>query len=153
MDLSLCLVSLQYANALSSIKRLTKLRNLFSLFLDATFGVQCGLLRALGLQLLYALLVLICLFIIGLPVIASLAFEWGSNLGLLGMWIGVPGAYILLNISMFIAHRVRNWTKYSQEIVERERLLKSLREEEESSSNPSDPSPPVGGVTVELAVV
>ena len=101
--------------------------------------------------MLYALLVLICLFIIGLPVIASLAFEWGSNLGLVGMWIGVPGAYILLNVTMFIAHRVRNWTKYSQEIVERERLLKRLREEE-SSSNPSEPSPPVGEA-VELAVV
>jgi hypothetical protein len=65
-------------------------------------------------------------------VIASLAFPWGSGLGLLGMWIGMPGAYILLNVSMFIAHVRRNWTKYSEEIVEREKILKRLREEPES---------------------
>jgi len=99
--------------------------------------VQCGLLRALGLQLLYACLVFICLFLIGLPVIASLAFPWGSGLGLLGMWIGMPGAYILLNVSMFVAHMKRNWTKYSEEIVERERILRQLRE------GPSDTTPSV----------
>ena len=91
-----------------------------SIFLDVTFGVQAGLLRALSLQLVYGCLVLICLFLIGLPVIASLAYPWGSNLGLIGMWIGMPGAYVLLNITMFITHNMRNWKKYSEEIIARE---------------------------------
>ena len=75
-------------------------------------------------------MVFVCLFLIGLPVIASLAFPWGSGLGLPGMWYGMPGAYVLLNVAMFIAHMSRNWTRYSEEIVERERVIKAARQQE-----------------------
>jgi len=86
--------------------------------------VQCGLLRALGMQLLYGLLVIVCLFLIGLPVMLSLAFPWGRNLGLVGMWYGMPAAYVLLNVALFATHQLRNWEKYSDWVVERERLAR-----------------------------
>jgi MATE family multidrug resistance protein len=81
------------------------------LLLDATFGVQCGLLRALGMQVIYAAIVFVCL-----------AFPWGSNMGLAGMWLGMPGAYVILNICLLFAAFWRNWKNYSDSVVERERL-------------------------------
>ena len=105
------------------------------MFLDATFGVQCGLLRALGQQLLYATLVLICLFLIGLPTISALAFSWGLNLGLVGMWYGCPGAYLLLNICLLIAILKKDWATYSAEIIEREKQLKLARASLEEQQN------------------
>jgi MATE family multidrug resistance protein len=94
------------------------------LLLDALFGVQCGLLRALGMQVIYAGIVFVCLFVIGLPIIASLAFPWGSKMGLAGMWIGMPIAYVVLNLCLLCASFWRNWKKYSDAVVERERLIR-----------------------------
>ena len=98
------------------------------ILLDATFGVQCGLLRALGLQVLYAAIVFVCLFLIGLPVISALAFPWGAGQGLVGMYRGLPLAYVLLNACLFLAHSLRNWRKVSDDIIERERLARIAME-------------------------
>jgi Na+-driven multidrug efflux pump len=99
----------------------------FFLFLDATFGAQSGLLRALGLQFYFSLLVFGCLFVLGLPIIAALGFRWGLGWGLQGLWIGMPFSYISLNLAMFVAHRRKDWEAYSASVMAREAAIKAAR--------------------------
>ena len=97
----------------------------FFLFLDSVFGGQSGVLRALAMQFYFSVMVFVCLFIIGLPGIAALAFSWGANLGLTGLWWGMPFAYVLLNLVMFVAHRRKDWQAYSAYIVDREAKVRA----------------------------
>jgi len=80
--------------------------------------------------MLYGGIVIVCLFMIALPILLSLAFPWGLGLGLMGMWYGMPAAYVLLNCALFCAHQfMRDWQKYSDRVVERERLTRLAYDE------------------------
>lgn len=94
------------------------------LILDCTFGIQSGLLRALGLQLEFSCIVLVMLFLVGLPLTIVLAFPFGVGLGIVGMWIALPISYVLLNSTLFVAHYRRDWYEYSREVIARESELK-----------------------------
>ena len=80
------------------------------------------------MQFQFSLMVFTCLFLIGLPGIAALAFDFGAHLGLIGLWWGMPFAYVLLNAVMFAAHRRKDWPKYSAYVVDREAKIKAREE-------------------------
>lgn len=88
------------------------------LLLDSLFGMQSGLLRALGLQLAFSLIVLVCLFGLGLPLIWAMTFP--LELGFVGMWIALPISYVVLNLCLLAAHCCRDWQAYSDQVVARE---------------------------------
>jgi len=81
------------------------------------------------MQLQFSVMVFVTLFLIGLPLIAALAFPWGANLGLPGLWYGMPFAYVLLNLVMYIAHKRKDWNKYSEYVVDREAKVRARDEE------------------------
>ena len=95
------------------------------LVLDAIFGCQSGIMRSLSLQAYFSGVVFVSLFLLGLPIV--LVFGFALKWGIVGLWIGFPAPYILLNLLLWRKWRSYDFEVQSKEVMARESRIKSIR--------------------------
>ena len=84
-----------------------------SLFIlaDSWFAIQSSILRAVGMQLTLCIICNICLWCIGLPLVLYCSFT--KKLYYQGVWYMLPLGQVLMVISSFLAHYLRDWGKFT----------------------------------------
>ena len=83
-------------------------------FFDTIHGVQSGIIRGLGLQVIGSIYTLICYWVIGLPL--ALYFAFGLDKGVYGLWLGFSIACIILDLGFLMIIECPNWTKLANKI-------------------------------------
>ena len=86
--------------------------------LDATFGCQSGIMRAISQQAYFSGLVFGSLFVLGLPSVALLGFAF--RLGLVGLWMAFPFPYVVLNVLLWRRWRAFDLASFARDVVDRE---------------------------------
>uniref|UniRef100_H3CJD8 Multidrug and toxin extrusion protein n=1 Tax=Tetraodon nigroviridis TaxID=99883 RepID=H3CJD8_TETNG len=94
--------------------------NIFSGFFDTVLCVSTGICVGAALQKIVALANLICYYVFSLPVGAALMFA--TDLGLMGLWIGLCTGFFLESVFFVgLFHRV-NWKKLAEKAQKRSRV-------------------------------
>lgn len=84
------------------------------IFFDTIHGVQAGIIRGLGLQVVGSIYTLVCYYLIGLPFALWLAFE--RQMGVQGLWLGFGIACIILDAGFACIIECPNWSRIAQEM-------------------------------------
>ena len=74
---------------------------------DAIHGVNTGIVRALGKQLLASIVTIICIYAIGLPLALVLGFK--MEMGVKGFWLGFTVAIICQDIFVTMVIVCSSW--------------------------------------------
>ncbi|XP_049851723.1 uncharacterized protein LOC126326599 [Schistocerca gregaria] len=86
---------------------------------DSIFAVCSGVLFAAGKQKIGFFLNLFAYYVVGALLGAYLAFSWGLNLQLKGLWIGLACGSFTATTSYLLILIFSNWEKWSQEAYQR----------------------------------
>lgn len=89
-------------------------------FFDAPGAILAGLLRGIGRQSVGGYLNLAVYYILGVPLSLAFAFVWGYEL--LGLWIGIFVALIIIAIGELLYLYYCNWDKIIEEAEKRKQL-------------------------------
>lgn len=79
----------------------------FHIFLIFVYGINSGVLRALGLQWRMAATIICVLWCTTLPVIIHVCINRGG--GLVALWAIVPIAYTVLNVALILCYACADW--------------------------------------------
>ena len=77
------------------------------IFFDTIHGVQAGVIRGIGKQLIGAGLTILCYWIIGIPLALLFAFYYEG--GVAGLWFGMTLACIILDIALQAVISCTSW--------------------------------------------
>jgi len=97
--------------------KIWKLVSVF-IFLDGLFGINSGILRALGLQRRMGIAVVLVLWCTSIPLVYYLSVFKG--LGLSTLWTIVPPTYLVLNTVLIFSFTCADWGNIRLEICRRE---------------------------------
>ena len=86
-------------------------------FFDTLHGVQTGVIRGLGKQVICSIWTLVCMYLIGLPL--SLLFTFWLDKGVIGLWYGFTIAEIVMDIGYMMICECPDWDKIAQEMQAR----------------------------------
>ena len=77
------------------------------LIFDSVHGVQSGNVRALGKQFPVSVYMLVCYYVVGMPL--ALLFGFKMEMGVKGFWLGYLIALILMDIGVVIVVVTASW--------------------------------------------
>jgi len=80
-------------------------------FFDTIHGVQTGIIRGLGLQVIGSIYTLIVQYLIGLPLVLTFAFA--MDMGVVGLWLGFSLACIILDAGYLVICECPDWHQIS----------------------------------------
>ena len=86
-------------------------------FFDTIFGVQMGIIRGLGLQVITAIYTLIVMYLIGLPL--SLLFAFYLETGVIGLWYGFTLSQVVLDLGYLFICECPDWYRIAQKMQEK----------------------------------
>ncbi|KAM3137911.1 hypothetical protein pb186bvf_009992 [Paramecium bursaria] len=102
---------------------------------DGTQGTLTGILKGLNKSRIVTISTFVSYYLIGIPFIIVLTFDWGVGLGLKGIWLGFGIANATLLIFYIILIIRTDWNKQAQVIEKQVQDQNKLQKTQSSSSN------------------
>lgn len=90
------------------------------------FGIQCAIMRALGMQWRMATVIFFCLYCSALPALFFFAVHKGGGIGV--VWTILPIAYAVMQVGLASCYVCENWSAISRAIQEQSQSERSTRE-------------------------